>query len=303
MGAQRSRRMQENSSDEDSSDHLGKLLETFSTKTQVVGAWIGSVVLAIAGGIIIWRADAIGEAMEATGYDIGGWVLIGVAGCVAFYAFLMSGKEFQVRSKGVRYRSGQKAKEMLWKDIRDITFTRIETIDPQAHFNQVKISWKIVLQTDDQTIYLKESFLNQTGNVSGLMTLLKLHCDDSLKEKFPSKESMIGLSGGGEDRLDLETRGMMEMASLLKEKRKQKEEASNAPPVSIPLAGDEPEKPQLQQQKPSGSGGVDLPRAVAQKLKSGVPASKIVAWLEQKQGMPKPVAEKIIEKAVALMEE
>ncbi|HSG69784.1 MAG TPA: hypothetical protein VLA12_05185 [Planctomycetaceae bacterium] len=300
--------MQENSSDEDSSDHLGKLLEKFSTKTQVVGAWIGSVVLAIAGGIIIWKADAIGAAMEATGYDIGGWVLIGVAGCVAFYAFLMSGKEFQVRSKGVRFRSGQKTKEMLWQDIRDITFTRIETIDPQAHFNQVKISWKIVLQTDDQTIYLKESFLNQTGNVSGLMTLLKLHCDDSLKEKFPSKESMIGLRGGGEDHLDLETRGMMEMAQVLKEKRKQKEqeERSSAPVAAIPLAGDEPAKPQPQPQpqpQKASPGGMDLPRAVAQKLKSGVPAPKIMAWLEQKQGMPKPVAAKILEKAIALLEE
>lgn len=46
------------------------------------------------------------------------------------------------------------------------------------------------------------------------------------------------------------------------------------------------------------SSGLDLPATVAQKLSAGIPADKIMRWLEEKHHLPRSVAENVLTKAL-----
>lgn len=260
----------------DAADPLGKPLATFSTAQKVLTAYIGAVVIAVVGLLLLILAGAVARTLAGwmlgpgqggdspTPYQfLGGLLLVGALG-LAVYAFLMAGRRFEVRRGGVRYIVGRRRQEMTWDAMEDIVVTKFETLDMNAMVKPVRVEWEIVLQSNDDTIILSKTLLNNVSNIHGLLSLLKMHSSITPRENGTGEEDFA--------------------AQAIRTER--------ARAIAAAKRGAQPAKIDG-----GGGGGLDLPKAAAQKLASGVPASEVLMWLKQK-GLPQEVAAKVLAKAI-----
>src|SRR5262245_34934745 len=102
-------------------DPLGEPLGHFGTGLRAM-LYIGvAMIFGLCGGGIVGAsgplASVVLENPDGTIYTILGWVFVAIGMLLIAYGVFQSGRSFEVRRKGVRYRTRNSLTEMFWDEI------------------------------------------------------------------------------------------------------------------------------------------------------------------------------------------
>lgn len=254
-----------------SSDPLGAALGVYSTRRQVILLAVGAAGLILVGILIIGSQESIARwltdftmgkdagALPNTPFALAGWALIVTAIGVIGYAFFMSGKTFEMRERGIRFVRGPRRQEMRWEELVNYSVCEHQLIDlNDMNPRPVTTGFVIDFYTDDDAIHLSKTFLNLVPDVYALLSQISQYVD------IEPTRTVVGADG----------------------------EAAQSDSTG-------PQRPKKRRRKtPARSKDVDVTKAVAQKLAAGVPPKEVIAWLEEKKGMPTVVAQKVLAQAL-----
>jgi hypothetical protein len=256
-------------------DNLGKLFGRYNPWSYGVKTIVGGVFLAALGGLMAGNHETVARKLtdteNSTPHLIVGYVLLGCGGLLAILGVLRMGQAFEIRRKGVRYRSWFSNREIAWRDIDEIFVKKVTYVTSGSAGRGRRSYYTVDISSLGDCIRLSGGFMKAVSAL-GIIQLLKLHhrrevlgdCEDirvpeSLREKYEG--------AAHDDDFDDRPR---------RPKKKRKS----------PTQEDEPSSSDTTYDK------------AAHRLAQGATASEVESWLRG-QGIPAPAAAAMVDKAMA----